>query len=346
MDCLRAAEILSVAHDGERMDAADLAEAHEHRASCAECLALEATLVRLNAVPAPAAPDELVERLVVLSAQAAADIRESALAARVLADSGIALTTPSDEAGARRARLLPEWWAPRFTAFAAAAVVMVVALGVGAAGIIGTLGSQRTGDDTVVFESVEAPTDGTADDSAALSSPSAEADRAAAGQIAPSYVALDSVVWHLDGTAIAAPSLVTTAGVVASSLSAADTAASTSHTAFVSNDGATLWLERDDGSYLQFSRVTRTLGLSPYVLTSDTPLVRFGVWPGLPGRFQPPASDDGSPTFAYYGFDDLGRSVYVPVAGRPTDGFAIAPGTPTDDPAAGNPNWTWWEPLR
>ncbi len=346
MDCLRAAEILSAAHDGERTDAVELAEAHEHCAVCAECFALEATLLRLDAVPAPAPPDELVERLVVMSAQAAADIRESALAERVLADSGIALTSPSDEAGARRARLLPEWWAPRFTAFAAAAVVMVVALGVGAAGLIGTLGSQRTGD-TVVFETVEAPaTDRTADDSAALSSPSAEADRAATGQVAPSYVSLDSVIWHLDGTAITAPSLVTTAGVVASSLSTADTAVTKSHTAFVSSDGATLWIEGDDGSYLQFSRVTRTLGLSPYVLTSDTPLVRFGIWPGLPGRFGPPASDDGSPTFAYYGFDDLGRSVYVPVSGLPTDGFAIAPGTPADDPAAGNPNWTWWEPLR
>jgi hypothetical protein len=43
--------------------------------------------------------------------------------------------------------------------------------------------------------------------------------------------------------------------------------------------------------------------------------------------------------------DDRGREVFVPFGAYVSGGFALAPGTPADDPAAGNPNWTWWEPI-
>jgi hypothetical protein len=340
MDCLRASEILSAAHDDEFVEAAELAEAHEHCASCAECRALQSVLARLDTLPAPAAPADLVERVVVMGAETAADLRDAAIAARALADRGIPLTPESAEAPGHPAHLLPGWWAPRFTAFAVAAAVIVIALGVGAAGLIGTLGANRVGsEDAMVLESTDTPP---ADDSAA-SPPSADAYRA---EVAPAYITFDSVVWRLHSSAAVAPSTITTAGVVTSSLEPGDvTDRSITHTAYLSNDGATLWIRADDGSYLVFSRVTRTLGLRPYALTSETILVRFGMWPGLPERFATPDSADGSPAFTYFGFDDLSRDIFIPVAGRVEDGFAVAPGTPEEDPAAGNPNWTWWEPA-
>jgi hypothetical protein len=43
--------------------------------------------------------------------------------------------------------------------------------------------------------------------------------------------------------------------------------------------------------------------------------------------------------------DDAGVTVFSRIGEVPDRGFAIAPGTPSGDPAAGNPNWTWWLPV-
>jgi hypothetical protein len=102
----------------------------------------------------------------------------------------------------------------------------------------------------------------------------------------------------------------------------------------------------ESGGYLEFARVVRSLGRMEYGLVTGTPLQWYGQWPTLPARFTTPLSPDGSPTFVLAAKDDLGVDVYIPPSGRIADGFAVAPGTQPTDPAAGDPNWTWWEPLR
>jgi hypothetical protein len=82
-----------------------------------------------------------------------------------------------------------------------------------------------------------------------------------------------------------------------------------------------------------------------YQLTSGKAIDRFGVWPVLPTRFPTPANSAGTPSFVSAGTDALGVAIFS-ATGRPvTEGFAVAPGTSTSDPAGGNPNWTWWVPA-
>ena len=348
MDCLRATEIISAAHDGELVPAEDLARAREHCATCASCAAFASTLARLDVIPGPRASDGLVTRLTALGAQTAAEIADRASAAAE-ATQPEASVSPGTVAP-RVPRVVPGWWTPRFTIMATAAAMLFLAVAVGAVGLSGLLGSQAASpDDVALLESTGAPVPGTAegsgeaatsDDAASASAPDGTA-RALA--VAPAYVTLEDGVWTLEAPGDPLPSEATTAGVVTSAL--ADSGEAARRTSFVSADGLTLWVADDDGTYARFARVTRTLGMSRYGLTSGTTLAYFGQWPTLPERFEPPAASDGSPTFRYFGFDDLTRDIYVPVGASPGAGFALPPNTPPDDPAGGNPYWTWWEPL-
>jgi len=343
VDCLRTAEVIMAERDGEPVTAEEAASAHQHCASCAECTAFAATLDRLSAISAPRASAELVERLVAMSAEAAADIREAEIASRALAEAGLASAPAPEET--RGLRLVTGRWTPRFSAFAAAAAVVLVALGVGAIGLTGMFGARQAGsDDSLVLESVDTPTeDGTRSETMATAPAPLEygaADRSAL--TAPPYVAFRQTVWVQELLADTAPSGLTTAGVVISSLSESGEAAE--HTAFLTADGSALWVARDDGGYAVFSPVIRTVGLKRYALASEVDLPRFGMWPSLPSRFATPQRADGSPSFAYFGFDDLNRDIYVPINGRIEDGFALPPSGP-DDPAGGNPGWTWWVPA-
>jgi hypothetical protein len=83
-----------------------------------------------------------------------------------------------------------------------------------------------------------------------------------------------------------------------------------------------------------------------YQLAAGNTIGRFGEWPELPTRFQVPTSPDGFPTFVIAGGDALGVQTYTAKGVPQSQGFAIAPGTPGTDPAASNPNWTWWEPMQ
>ena len=110
----------------------------------------------------------------------------------------------------------------------------------------------------------------------------------------------------------------------------------------VTNEPENAVLRTADGSYLGLSAITRTFGRKRFVLESGTILTAYGQWPMLPARFTPPSGADGAPAFSFFGKDDIGARIYVPAGGQPTEGFAVAPGSTPDDPAAGNPNWTWW----
>lgn len=330
MDCLQACEIFSAAHDGEPVDPAALAEARRHAVLCAECRAFAGMLNRIATTPAPRAPERLLMRLDDLAAVAAKGIREAPTPESV----------PVPDLADLHEHPEPVRWLPRFTAFASAAAVLLVVLVVGSIALLGGPGQQATesADRTFGETQLTAPT---AEESA---TDAVGSTAAVATQPSPPYVSLDSAVWLLTGPATPEPSTLATAGVVASTL---DGPSQADHPAyFAGADRATLYVRTSDGRYLAFARVVRTLGRAPYGLVTGTPIATFGTWPTLPGRFGQPQAADGSPVFRRAGFDDANLDVFVPAGGNLTDGFALAPGTPAGDPAAGSPNWTWWERLK
>jgi len=329
VDCLQAAEIVAGAFDGELTDAAVLAEARVHCASCPQCASLLLVLERAGNVPAPRAPEELIARIEASAVEAAADAREAS-DAHGQADSPHEHITP---VGNRR----PWSWTPRLVAFASAAAVLLIVF---TASTIALVGGQRATDEaatTLTEESAStplaAPEAGVAQDSTEMR---------AAEQPAPPYVVLGQAV-YVQGDA-PAPSTLTTAGTVTSDLG---TGTPTSHAAFVEpGTDDPIFIAAPEGGYLSFSLVTRTLGRASYALISDVPIESYGQWPTLRSDMAQPTSEDGSPVFRRFGFDDRGVDVYTPTPARVDGGFAVAPGTAEDDPASGNPNWTWWEPVR
>lgn len=324
MDCMQACEVISAAHDGELVDAAVLAAARAHAEVCEECAIFVRVLDRIASTPGPEAPPALVAR-----------IGEMTDAHR-----------PTDNTTAPERTRPREWrdrerftWLPRVAALASAAAVLLVVVSAG--GIV----LFRTTMQTANEESVK-QADG---DEALMAAPSAEtaedaaSARAGATAAVPAFVSLDAAVWTLTDVTDAAPSDLGPAGSVMTSLGGSVNA---ERSAFhPGDDRSLLYVTDDDGGYHVFSRVVRTLGGADYGLVTGTPIGSFGVWPTLPGRFGTPARADGSPVFEPAGYDDLHVGVFLPPGGDTADGFALAPGTTPDDPAAGNPGWTWWEPF-
>ena len=338
MECNSAAELLSTAHDGP-VSAEELRLANEHCNTCEQCAAFRDMLARVDSVPAPKAPPDLVSRLVTLGAETAAGIRNEQAGREAALDlEPVPTPEPSTVKEPWFAR-----WTPRLTAYVAAAAVLLVAIGITTASILGSGGSRQaaeTGESGVSSDALE--------EAPAAPEYGGEKDQAATGgeaeAAAPPYVTLSAGVWLLAGPASPAPSTLTTAGVIVSSL--ADPGSPGELTAFwTAPSSDTLYVRAADGQYIAFERVVRTLGRSPYQLQSGAALPQYGLWPTLPRTFTQPTEADGSPTFQFFGVDDLGVDVYVPVGGRIEDGLAVPPGTAPDDPAAGNPGWTWWEPL-
>lgn len=159
----------------------------------------------------------------------------------------------------------------------------------------------------------------------------------------PSYVTYDGYVWRLARGVTADRSSLSAGGRLYTDLG---TGAAGSRDVYERRDSpGTIFVEDDGGTMVGFTLVTRTFEGGRYALAAARGLEHFGEWPTLPASLAEPAAADGSPTFAAGAADDLGVTVY-PLAGRSADGgFAIAPGTSSADPAAGNPNWTWWEPY-
>ncbi|MDO8848629.1 MAG: hypothetical protein Q7W51_09620 [Coriobacteriia bacterium] len=329
MNCPQVCEVLSAARDGEPVDPTMLTEARTHSESCRECAEFVTLLGRLDTAPAPRASEDLLARLEARTAVVAADLREAP--PRAIADE-------PGHAGVHTSRPRTSWL-PRFAALASAAVVIVGALTV--AGLVlvgGQAANEQVAEESL--RSAEPAPAGSADDKTG-----AESDTAAVltQAVAPAYVTFGTEVWTLVQAASPDPSSLVTAGVVTSTL---DGTGGDNPAYFTATDTSALYVKTTDGRYLAFERVIRTLGRSEYVLVSGTQITAFGTWPTLPERFEPPTEADGSPTFRYFGFDDEHLDVYVPLGGRIQDAFALAPGSPIDDPAAGNPNWTWWERLE
>lgn len=347
MDCLRVTETLSALRDGEIVSAEEIGAAHVHCATCAGCATFAATLKRLDALPAPHAPEALVGRIIARAATEARVLREmaaenaAALASAAPAVGGAPVADAPRQRGVLSRLRGSSYFRP---ASLAAAAVVVLAAGLTAVTLM------RPGAATAPDESASltGPADGdtfgamadSAAPEAALSAERASSDATAA---APDYVSFDGSVYILDGPAVDASAL-TTVGVVATSLGE-DEAPVERHAYLSAQDRDALLVKLPDGTYLRFSPVVRTHGQVRFVLQTGAAITAFGMWPTLPDGFIVPAGPDGSPSFQLFGHDDMGVAIYSLTTGRITTGFAIAPGTAPDDPAAGNPGWTWWAPA-
>jgi hypothetical protein len=375
MTCIDAQATLSAAHDRETVAAADLAAAREHCANCPECSSFEAGLRYLDLLPVPSAPDGLIERVMGVIAPLAAEQEQLRLleAERDEADSvGSELPVPETSAEASEVEALPapepaafvpfvpaaapsaqERFLSRFpwfvgpvrwatygaaAALAASALIAFVVVGMqGGPSPANTASSQS-----------QAPLDLTFSGQGNTSAPPAAGAAPAPAQApvpasAPDYVIYKDFVYAPGALLADSSSATPTIGTLLTAFAAPG--APQSVTVFRSplTDGSIV-VKGPDGLRL-FTPVTRMMSSVRYQLTSGKPIDRFGTWPVLPDRFPAPTNSAGTPSFVAAGTDSLGVTVFS-ATGRPvTEGFAIAPGTPTSDPAAGNPNWTWWSPA-
>jgi hypothetical protein len=112
------------------------------------------------------------------------------------------------------------------------------------------------------------------------------------------------------------------------------------------SDPGVVYAENDAGELQRFVEVTRVYKDTVYRLQSAQ-IAAYGDWPALPPGIPRPVPEDaanGAPAFALDGNDTTGTPVYHRVGSDRRSGIAIPPNTPSPDPAAGNPNWTWWAP--
>ena len=159
----------------------------------------------------------------------------------------------------------------------------------------------------------------------------------------PDYVAYKGLV-YTPGALLADSSTATpTIGSVTTAFASAGSPQSVPVYHSPLTDGSIV-IKGPDG-YRLYAPVIRMLQSQRYQLATDSTLERFGMWPTLPQQFTAPTAADGTPSFSSSGIDALGVKVYAAIGQAVTQGFAVAPGTPATDPAAGNPNWTWWKPV-
>lgn len=347
MDCLHAAEILSAALDGETVSPGSVAHAREHAARCPECAALLATMDRVSNAPHSGAPETLIARII--------DAARSEANARTDAEAGEAQVAPATgvpgplEPVRPRQRVTPRWWQPHYTPLASAAAVVLVVSAVSTYVLVQMAGpsTESTTADSIEIALTDeyAGEESARQDRGATPEDNAAATMVAPGLSAPSYIGWDGTAWvRVDGATPDEASL-SNAGTVESDLG--EPSGTTSREVLTSaTDPGAIFVRATDSSLIRFAQVTRTLGGRTYVLAAGVPIAVSGTWPALPSRFSIPAASDGSPEFIPGGTDDRGREVFVPIGADASGGFALAPGTTPDDPAAGNPNWTWWEPVE
>lgn len=321
MDCREAGLILSAAHDGEERDTALIDEARRHCDTCSECRAFARALAALSVVPPTPAPAALAEKTLAAIAAAPPETAEDE------APEGVAAWAP----WLTRQRL---WaWTGALAAVAVVSI-MVILVGTGTFGAPGGEQSTREALNRALTSQGSPP-------AAAPSAPEAGA-AAPASAAAPNYILFSNGIYVQVGPVESTASVLSTVGSVASDLGTGGSPRSV--TVLRSATATTsIVIPFPDGGLQSFALVTRTLGGKTYQLTTGIDIVRFGQWPTLPSNYPPPSSPTGAPTFAKAGTDDSGVSLYTPGGLAPTAGFAIAPGTGTGDPAAGNPNWTWWK---
>lgn len=346
MDCIKAQAIISAHHDGEQIPDDELQAALAHCDSCEECAAFQAGLARLDAMPTPSAPAGLVDRVMgaVTAAAAMHAEEERAEARRMQAEreriDAVASVepVPTPPSILQRLARIPEQvrWAG-LGAVATIAATAIIALIVFGAGTTPPSTNRKT-------VSTASRTTGGADltyGGAGSSAPPA-ATPAAPAQ-APDLIAYKDAAYSPGALLADSAATTQTLGTVTTAFATGSTPGKATVYRSPLQDGSIV-VKGPDGLRL-YTPVTRRLAGVAYHLAAGNALDRFGVWPTLPAQFTTPTGSDGSPTFVAAGTDALGVRIYAASGQSAARGFAIAPGTSTTDPAGGNPNWTWWEPV-
>lgn len=343
MDCLRAQEIVSAAiRHPEESAAADFAEARAHCASCAECRAFLGAALSLDAARVPTAPAGLAERVIARVAQ-----EEALTAARRTANQATNAEKPSAEEAAlpfplttprpaKRRRV--NAWVAWGGGIAAVLIVTVLVARAGLSTMRSPLPEGVTAsvpsDDSSSYLQRKAAVDQTVEDTAGLVGGTGMSY--GGSQMSASFITHSGRVFVETSQIASVPASASSAGKVTTALDG--TGVPQERALYTAEDGATVYVD-DDSRILEFHAVTRNLGGKRYVMTSDKTIERFGVWPTLPSRFTPPATEQGSPTFHLGPKDDEGLQTYVVPGRDASQGFAMAPAD------GGDPNWSWWEPM-
>lgn len=363
MNCLDAQALISAAHDGEFVAEADLTAARAHCAECEECTAFDAGLRYLDLLPVPPAPEGLADRALNAVAPLAAERAELRALEAELAVPDI--TEPDEPAGepvgpdaavAGPPEFVPyvpvkepsrfSWFAGPVrwatvgaaTALAATALVAFVVFGLGRGAPAATQPT-LTGNSQAASPDLSFGGGGAKSDSGTTQAPS----QAPAPARAPDYLLYNGYVYSPGALLADANSATPTIGTLSTAFASAGAPQNVPVYRSPLTDGSIV-VKGPDGLRL-FTPVIRMMASVKYQLTSGKPIDRFGVWPVLPDRFPAPANSAGTPSFVAAGTDALGVTVYS-ATGRPvTEGFAVAPGTSAQDPAGGDPNWTWWAPA-
>lgn len=342
-DCLQIQEIISVAADGERLDAAEIERAKQHCAACESCTRFVGMLANLRKVPPPAVDESvIVATLAAISREQQAT--QSAAAAEAKAAAEGAAEAPSKSKSWLPPSIADLLRHPKLVFVGAAASILVVA---GFGTIVGVRYLMTPPEPQAAFEMtddtpmpmgadvvIEAPTraDGPPPTAAPEAGSAAHTRFAVLGENVYT-VAESPVLSRPEGDPI---------GSIITDLGSGSTSA---HQAYATREVGTIMILGPDDSLFEATRVTRTLRGRTYALTSGT-LGVFGMWPTLPPRFAPPAEEDGSPTFVQAGMDDRGTPIFALPGASPEAGFAMAPDTSGVESLAGSPNWTWWMPVE
>ncbi len=337
MDCEHALSVLMGAPDVDVADLPDYRAALEHCRTCPECAALAVGLARIAKVPGPAAPAGLADQVIGAVADARSGDEAQRAESRDAGEDAGGLDTALETLGPVRVRR-PDWihWAALASASAAVLLGAFFFARVGL-NIAGTPGA-RVADDAIPPPSVATP-------EAATTMTFGDAYEQPANVVpaeVPGFIVYDRKVWRILEGSTPDRSTLATVGTIDTDLGSGRVAR-----AKVLASSATpesIAVASGDGTVVAFSLVKRLFQGRHYVLTSDRPIRAFGGWPELPSWIPPPIGADGSPTFRQAGTDPLGITVFPLAGSDPGEGFAIAPGTPPTDPAAGNPGWTWWAP--
>lgn len=349
MDCREAQLLLSAAQDREELHDATAASAAAHCRTCPECGAFDAHLNALHDLGAPRAPLGLADRIASVIAEEAG--RDEA--ARAGAAAATAMTVHA-EAGPKTPVLervknadeakTPSWLTSGRLWIGTAAVTLSAA-----ALVVAVIVTQQRADQAELSKLAEDSIQRTLGAGLSGQAPSqygstgqAQAPPAGATRM-PDCVAYNSGVYAAAQSTNATASQLTAVGVVQSALNMGSVQSIPVMRS--SGDARAIFLVLPGGAYQRFDPVLRSRNGSAFQLQTGVNLDRYGAWPRLPSYLPTPTSKDGSPTFAPSGTDDAGVTVYVRVGDTPERGFAIAPGMAPGDPAAGNPNWTWWLPV-
>ena len=354
MDCLLAQQTLSEAADREPMDSELLAAARTHCSTCPDCSRFVRAQIAVANIDLPEPPADLADRVM-------AAVRAEA-AAQVAAETPLpeqtgqtAERSPADFAAdsGELAPIRPAAWqrrrVPALTVIAAfAAVVFAAAFGMAVVGsrYLSTSPSDSTrelatGQSGAPSESKALPQAAPpAADNSTATAPQTPSTTSAAP---PDFITVTGGVYRSEGEAAVEASTLHDLGLITTSLTASGTASQVQVRA--GTDPDVVYLAGPSGNTLAFKRVKREFnGQSYYLVSAD--LTSIATWPTLPAKVALPTAPDGSPTFVSAGADSNGVSVYRLASSPNSGGIGIAPGSPSSDPAAGNPNWTYWETAQ